>query len=292
MPANWASPTFAPDGRRLALDISDGKQSNVWIDDWAHDALSRLTVGPADDRNPVWTPDGRRIAFASTRGDQSTENLYWQRADGTGEVQRLTESQNNQFPESWYPDGKLLLFSEKNPQTDWDLMILSIAGGDVSGWTPGKPTPLLNGPFAEEGGVFSPDGRWLAYLSNESGQAEVYVRPFPSPGGKWQISAGGGENPHWSRARHELFYSTPDLRIMVAPYSVEGDGFRVDVPRLWSEGHFMPRPRPPNADWDLHPDGTRVAIAPVQQDHTTTQNKVVFVFQFFDELRRVAPIRK
>src|SRR5207249_3264593 len=89
--------------------------------------------------------------------------------------------------------------------------------------------------------TFSPDGRWIAYRSDESGRDETYVRPFPGPGGKWQISTGGGTNPTWSRTRHELFYGTPDQRIMVAPYTVEGDSFRAEKPRLWSEGRYTAR---------------------------------------------------
>jgi Tol biopolymer transport system component len=97
-PANWGNPHFSPHGRQLAMYINDGKQWDVWVYDWARDTLSRITFDAADDLIPLWTPDGRRITFASTRGDTSTSNLYWQRADGSGEVQRLTESKNNQYP--------------------------------------------------------------------------------------------------------------------------------------------------------------------------------------------------
>ena len=123
-------------------------------------------------------------------------------------------------------------------------MILPIDGDDASGWKPGKATALLNTlntPFAEGEPMFSPDGRWIAYLSNESGLREVYVRPFPGPGGKSQISTGGGENPTWSRARQELFYGTTDRRIMVVPYTVAGDSFRAEKPRPWSDGRYGQR---------------------------------------------------
>jgi serine/threonine-protein kinase len=160
-PANWSNPHFAPDGRRLALDIFDRNQSDVWVYDWARDTLSRLTSDPADDAKPVWTPDGRRIVFGSTRADKSTFNLYWQRADGTGEVERLTDSKNSQQADSWHPSGKFLSFAETNPQTGQDLMILPMEGGEASGWKPGKPTVFLNSRFAEREAIFSPDGRWL-----------------------------------------------------------------------------------------------------------------------------------
>ena len=250
---------------------------------------------PTDDVKPVWTPDGRRIVFASRRADKSTVNLYWQRADGTGDVQRLTESKNQQDPASWHPGGKFLAFWELNPQTGTDLMILPMEGDEASGWKPGKPTVFLNSPFNEREPMFSPDGGWMAYRSDESGRDEIYVRPFLGPGGKWQISTGGGTNPTWSRTRHELFYGTTDQRIMVAPYTVEGDSFRAEKPRLWSEGRYLARPLRTTSlrSFDLHPDGERFALAQVTETQTAAkQDKLVFIFNFFDELRRLAPVTK
>ena len=200
-------------------------------------------------------------------------NLYWQRADGTGGVQRLTESQNPQYPASWHPSGKFLAFTENPIQrvgaTGSDVWILPMEGDETSGWKPGKPTVFLNGLFAEDEPMFSPDGRWLAYSSNESGRFEVYVRPFPGPGGRWLISTSGGIFPTWSRKRSELFYSNTEL---------------------WSEAHFTPRPR--QRGFDVHPDGDRFALAPFVEPTTTRQDKVVFIFNFFDELRRIAPSTK
>jgi Tol biopolymer transport system component len=294
-PVNWANPQFAPDGRQLAMYIKEGTRSDVWIYDWARDTLSRLTLDAASNSFPVWTPDGRRIAFASTRADKSMLNLYWQRADGTGEVQRLTESKNSQVPVSWHPSGKVLAFEESNPQQS-NMMILPMEGDEASGWKPGKPTVLLKGPFRESWATFSPDGRWLAYTSDESGRSEVYVRPFPGPGGKLQISTSGGALPRWSRTRRELLYETvaAPLQIMVASYSIEGDSFQAAKSRLWADRHLMGRPA--GWDFDLHPDGERIALAPEMETRTpvTTakQDKLVFIFNFFDELRRIAPVAK
>ena len=291
-PANWSDPQFAPDGRKLAVDINDGRQNDVWIYEWERDRLTHLTFDPANDAKPVWTPDGRRIVFVSTRDKSGAANLYWQRADGTGEIQRLTESNNGQLPGSWHPSGKYLAFHETNPQTGNDILILPMEGDEASGWKPGKPTVFLKTPTNESEPMFSPDGRWLAYHSNESGRVEVFVRPFPGPGGKWQISAAGGAYPTWSRARHELFYTAPDNRIMVAPYTVEGDSFKADKPRLWSERITQTRPR--LRSFDLHPDGERfaVAAAPADTPADARRDKVVFIFNFFDELRRIAPVAK
>jgi serine/threonine-protein kinase len=237
---------------------------------------------------PVWTPDGRRITFASARAGNGTRNLYWQRADGTGDAERLAESKYLQLPGSWHPSGKFLAFFERNPQNlTPDLLILPMEGSEAAGWKPGKPTVFLSTPFNEVDPAFSPDGRWLAYRSNESGRSEVYVRPFPGPGGKSQVSANGvSMGPIWSRIRRELFYGAGDERIMVAPYVVEGDSFRPEKPRVWSEGRFAYR----LGALDLHPDGLRFAVlrtpqgrSEIQQDH------VVLILNFFDYLRRIAP---
>jgi serine/threonine-protein kinase len=289
-PANWSNLVFAPDGRRLALDIDDGKQTDVWVYEWERDTLTRLTFGPDISEKPVWTPDGRRIVFRLNRA--GALNLYWKRADGTGEVQRLTDSKISQGAWSWHPSGKFLAFHENNPQTRDDVLILPIEGDEASGWKPGKPTIFLNSPFSESGPMFSPDGRWLAYQSDESGRFEVYVQPFPGPGSKWQISTDGGGTPTWSRIRHELFYATRDYRIMVAPYTLQGDSFHAEKPRLWSEGRFVTRQRAgPVRSFDLHPDGNRFALAKAPEaDVEAKPDKLVFMFNFFDELRRLAPV--
>jgi serine/threonine-protein kinase len=293
MPANWSNPAFSPDGGRLAVDISDGKQTDVWVYDWVRDTLSRLTFDQTDDQRPVWTPDGQRIVFSSKRGDGQFLNLYWQRADGTGDAVRLTESKTSQFASSWHPSGKFLAFLDMNPQTISDLMILPMQGDESTGWRPGTPTVFLKTPFVESTPEFSPDGRWLAYLSNEAGRSDVYVRPFPGPGGKWQISTSAADDPMWSRTRPELFFAAaPGLRLMVAGYSVEGESFRADKPKLVSDTRFAVRPRPPSRDVALHPDGQRFAVAPLPDTNASARlDKVVFVFNFLDELRRIAPAK-
>ena len=177
-------------------------------------------------------------------------------------------------------------------------MILPMEGSEASGWKPGKATVFLNSPVQETQPAFSPDGRWLAYSAVEAGRSEVFVRPFPGPGGKWQISSGGGQNPTWSRTRRELLFATniPDNRLMSASYTVDGDSFRAEKARLWSEGHFIVRPLTagsPTRSFDLHPDGARVALAKAPDiDTAAKQDKVVFILNVFDELRRMAPAKK
>jgi serine/threonine protein kinase/Tol biopolymer transport system component len=290
-PANWTSIQFAPDGARLALQINPvGSGADIGVYEWTRDLFTRLLPDPGNRARPVWTPDGRRIVFGSTPGSQRTLNLYWQRADGVGDAQRLTESPYGHLPVSWHPSGKFLAFTELNPQTNFDLLVLPMAGDEASGWKPGKPIVFLNSRSDEREPVFSPDGRWIAYQSNESGRPEVYVRPYPGPGGKSQISTDGGVFPTWSKTAHELFFGTPTQQIMMAAYEVEGHAFRAEKPQLWSDARYQIRG--PFRPFDLHPDGKRFALAPAapgpggaRQDHVTV------IFNVFDELRRIAPNR-
>jgi dipeptidyl aminopeptidase/acylaminoacyl peptidase len=285
--SDWSSIHFSPAGDSVAMQIFDGAQWDVWLYEWTRDTLSRLTFDLADDEAPAWTPDGRRVTFASKRGDKKNENLYWQRSDGTGEVTRLTDRPLNQMPASWHPKGKLLAFVEQGAQTAWDIMLLTMEGDEGSGLKPSKPSVFLNSPAIELEPVFSPDGKWLAYISNESGGYEIYVRPFPGPGGKWQISSGGGVYPTWSKSRPELFYSaTSDLQIMTASYSTQGETFRAEKPKPWSEQRIVGRRV--NRHYDLHPDGRRIAAARVDETQFQARH-VTLIFNFLDELRRLAP---
>jgi len=294
MASNWSNPQFSPDGTRLAIDIAPlGASPDVWIYDWQRDTSTRLTFDPGLDLKPVWTPDGKRIVFSSSRSDQATLNLYWQRADGTGDAQRLTESKNNQFAASWSPDGRFLAFHEQSPQTGMDIMILPVDGNEASGWKIAKPTVFLSTMFAEQEPMFSPDGHWLAYFANDSGQGEVYVRPFPGPGGLQQISSGGGAWAMWSRTKPELFFtaSLTSPQIMVASYTTTADSFSADKPRLVAPTRSLARPR--LRPLNLHPDGQRFAAAPAQNPQAVgKQDKLVLIFNFFDELKRIAPAAK
>jgi Tol biopolymer transport system component len=286
VPGNYSAPDFSPDGRRLAMDISDGREQDVWIYEWATERLTRLTFGPAPDSRPVWTPDGKRIAF-SRQGRNGVRNLYWQRADGTGEAEPLTESENVQWLGSWHPDGRHLAFSEMATATARpDIMILEMEGSEEKGWKPGKITRFFESPYVDNLPAFSPDGRWLAYMSNQTGRFEVYVRPFPGPGGIWQVSTQSGRYPVWSRVRRELFFVSNDETIMVVPYTVEGREFRAERPRLWSEARV---PSSQRLFMTLHPDGERFALVMPLAPIEARRNKAVLVSNFFDYLRSVAP---
>jgi Tol biopolymer transport system component len=288
VPANYYTPAFSPDGKRLALAINDGKTSDIWVYDLSRDTLTRLTFA-GNNLSPIWTPDGQRITYVHAE-KVGAGDLYWTRADGTGSPLRLTETNNRKFPSSWHPGGKLLSFDQAtsgNTGSIYSTFTIGIEGNEKQGWHPGEIKPFLTSSFTEWESSFSPDGRWLAYDSNETGDYEVYVRPFPGPGGKWQISTGGGRYPKWSRTSKELFFRTLDSKIMATPYTVTGESFSPGKPQLWSSGQFTERLG--SVNFDLHPDGKRFAVLKVPAtSETSPANRVTFIFNFFDELRRKA----
>ena len=293
VPDFYLDPTFSPDGKRLALEISDGRRSDIWICDIARDGLTRLTFGADSNRLPIWTPDGQGITYVALEGGKSA--LYWKRADGSGDPQRLTRVLRiNKQRTRGNPNGKFLAFAQVSSETHhWDVMILPMEGDDKPGWKPGEPQGLLHGPYEQLSPAFSPDGHWLAYASNESGNFEVYVRPFPGPGGKWQVStgAGGGHFPKWSSNSKELFYLTASSsRIMVAAYRVSGSSFLAERPQPWSPARFLNLGLGPFTNFDLHPDGKRFAVIKTPGlSEGQPLDKVTFVLNFFDELRRKVP---
>jgi len=290
-PGNYSSPVFSPDGKHLALQIADGKQSDIWVYDLESDTLRRLTLG--GNSLPIWTPDGKRITYLSV--EKGVHITYWIPADGVGAAERLYESTYMQYGTSWRPDGRVLAFNHFTPATLWDIMTLNIEGDEKSGWKPGEFKAFVNSPVTEGDPVFSPDGHWIAYHTGaNTGSQELYVRPFPGPGRPLQISAGGGNAAKWSPNGRELFYNTTltkDSQMMVVNYTASIDSFHAGKPQLWSLAHFDARGYPPK--FDLHPDGKRFAVlkAPVTEQ-TAAANRVSFIFNFFDELRRTVPLKK
>jgi len=171
-------------------------------------------------------------------------------------------------------------------------MILPMEGDATRGWRPGTPTAFLSSPANEATPTFSPDGRWIAYTSNELGGAgDIYVRPFPGPGGPWRVSTAGGRFPRWSATAPELLFVQQDT-IMAARYAVVGDSFRADTPQVWSPLSIQ-AVAPGNSGYALHPDGKRVAAAAVADESEGVVNdKVVFFFNFGEYLKKIAPGNK
>jgi DNA-binding winged helix-turn-helix (wHTH) protein/predicted Ser/Thr protein kinase len=270
----YCYPELSPDGKEVAVD----DRQDVWVYDQQSDAMSRLTSGGAN-VCPIWSPDGQYIVFSS-----EGKGMFQARADGAGQPQRLTQGTTH-VPYSFTADGKRLAYGDwgaGNSQI-WTVP-LEDQGGRLKA---GKPEQFLKDSFADDHPSFSPDGRWLAYESNESEKIEVYIRPFPAPsagqGGKWQVSTSGGVHPHWSRNGRDLLYQSGD-KIMAASYTVKGETFVAGKPRVWIAklGGTM---------WDLAADGKSVLVAtPVESaEELKPEHQVVFLENFFDELRRRAP---
>jgi serine/threonine protein kinase len=294
---DYIYPRFSPDGTKLAVTVIDHTGRDIWVYDWKRDTLSRITFGPGASDAPVWTNDGRRIIYSSAQG-ANAPNLFWVRSDGTGAPEQLTEAKGAQFPSSISPDGKTLAFSQADASannTGWDIWTLSLDGSDKPGWKPGKPQVFLNTPFREDSPAFSPDGRWLAYSSDDTGIHEIYVRPFPGPGGKWQVSSGGGMFPIWSKNGKELFFRTTNqpYKMMVAAYRAVGNSFQNDKPQEWSPTTFEVRGN--TSVYDLAPDGKRFAVLKIPETSATSatkNDKFVLILDAFDELRHRVPTGK
>jgi serine/threonine-protein kinase len=276
-PGTYGVPSLSPDGQRLALGVSEGSGTDIWVYDWQRDTMTRLTF-TGNAFAPLWSPDGRYIVFRALG-----EGMSVTRSDGAGKPQQLTQSKNAQVPWSFMPDGKRLAFFENSSNTNlWTVPLES----DSSGFAAGKPEVFLQSPATEVFPSFSPDGRWIAYSSDESGTFQVYVRAFPDKGGKWQISNGGGTYPMWSRNGNELFFETLDNHIMVTAYAVKGDSFEADKPRMWSEKQLGGSVNNVK-NVDLAPDGKRiVALMPADTTEAEKVHNVIFLENFFDEVRR------
>jgi len=272
---------LSPDGRKLAFD--DG--ADIYVYDMERDTKTRLTFA-GNATLPIWAPDGTHLVFESVSDDVS---LYWIRSDGSGDPQLLLEDANSLAPWSFSPDGRHLAYHELGPDTGDDIWTLPLDLTDPDHPKPGKAEPFLRTPAYELVPRFSPDGRWIAYRSTESGSNEIYVRPFPaSSGGKWQISSGGGLYAFWSKDGRQLFYETQDNRIMVMDYTVDGDAFLPGKPRLWSDKQIF---YTGTSNMDMSPDGKRFAVFTLPQATAGEKSSVhiTMLENFFDEVKRKIP---
>jgi eukaryotic-like serine/threonine-protein kinase len=283
-------PRISPDGRTVAVAIWE-QETQIWQYDLSRDTLTRLTFEGSANFNPAWTADGKRITFDSNK--EGPLNIFWQLADGSGSMQRLTTSPYINAPMSWSSDGQLLTFTEVNPTTGLDVWVLRMADPSASSGQAPSPgsgqarsvQPFLRTPFNEGAARFSPDGRWLAYASDESGVFEIYVQPYPGPGGKWQISTEGGNEPVWNPNGRELFYRSGGK--MMAVDIATQPGFAAGKPRMLFEGRYEAPPFP-IANYDVSHDGQRfLMLKPSEQEAAPTQINVVL--NWFEELKRRVP---
>jgi eukaryotic-like serine/threonine-protein kinase len=277
-PRSYRNPRLSPDGRRVVVGLEQ-PEPQIWLYDLARETLARFTLEGDSNRNPVWTPDGKRIGFNSSRNNG---DVSWQLADGSGRPEEFSPT-GGALTSSWSPDGKLLASSVGDPTTGYDIWVVKMGDTDTTA------QPFLRTPFNEEAPQFSPDGRWLAYVSDESGRYEVYVQPYPGPGGKWQISAEGGTEPMWNHNGRELFYRSGNK--MIAVEITTQPSFSAGKPKLLFSGEYQPT-LVINANYDVSPDGQRFLMVKPSESAEAAPTQINVVLNWFEELKQKVPAGK
>jgi Tol biopolymer transport system component len=274
-PHEYYAPRISPDGQRVAIAVGVIPDTQIWLYDLGRETLTRLTFEGAANIGPLWTPDGKRIAYKGT-----ANRLFWQPADGSGSAEPMTSSElsQNNVPGSWTPDGQSLAFTQDAATRK--IWILPLKDG--------KPQPFGQGTSYETAPRFSPDGRWIAYDSRESGRDEIYVRPYPGPGGKWQISTEGGTEVVWNRNGREIFYRNGNK--MIAVDITSEPTFSAGKPRQLFEGSYIPTPLS-FPDYDVSPDGQRFLMLKAAEQ-TAAPAQINVVLNWFEDLKRRAPSGK
>jgi Tol biopolymer transport system component len=260
------------------------QESQTWLYDVSRETLTRFTFEGNYNPVSVWTPDGKRIVFESAK--EGPPNLFWQLADGSGGLERLTTSEYVNAPMSWSPDGHVLAYIEVSPTTGFDIWVLEMGDHSASSGQGRKARPFLRTRFNETTPRFSPDGRWLAYISDESGRFEIYVQPYPGPGGKWQISTEGGTEPVWNPNGKELFYRSGN-KMMAVDIGTQAS-FVAGKPRMLFEGLYVPPPVPIQ-NYDVSPDGQRFLMLKSIGSTEAAPTQINVVLNWFEELKRRVP---
>jgi Tol biopolymer transport system component len=262
-PDDYEDPAISPDGRSVTamrIDRMTGGAS-IWLSDSQQGAFRRLTAAGAFNHTPIWSPDGRRIVYEADRAGAS--DFYARQRSGTGADELLLSSNEQASLNDWSPDGRYVAYQMLSPKTKWDLWLLPLSGDR-------RPVPFLQTDANETTGRFSPDGKWMAYAADESGRSEVYVVPFPGPGGKWQVSSEGGAQPRWSRDGRELFYLAGDRKLMsvsIAP----GSTFAAAAPKTL----FQTRSRYTGGAYDVSPDGKSFVVNTLAEESAVPITVVV-----------------
>jgi eukaryotic-like serine/threonine-protein kinase len=271
-PRVYAAPRLSPDGSRIAVEIGDGDH-DIWVWDIHRRALTQVTAGPAIDQAPLWSVDGKRLFFTSTGGG-ILGRLFWQAADGSGGAEPLTESRNVRRPTAVLAHNGGVIYSEGS-----NLMLLTLK-------PPRSPAPILHTTGLEQFGVVSPDGRWIAFDSSDSGSSQVFVRPFPNVNdARFQISRDGGGQPRWSRDGRELFFLAADGTIMGADV-VRGPTWQASTPRPIVPRNVLADVSISLRTFDVTPDGQRFLVLKGSPDRAAAPPQVVVVQNWLDEINR------
>ncbi len=265
-PAEYGDFWPSPDGKRLVVTMPATRSGtpDLWIRDLTRGVTSRFTFNAGRNRAPLWSPDGRRIVFSSTR--KSVADLYVKDASGAGEEEVLLATDEEKFASDWSRDGGHLIFHSLGALTGWDVWALPVKGD-------GKPFPVVKTKFNEQGATLSPDGRFIAYFSNESGRPEIYVQEFPEPKSKWQLSTDGGREPFWRGDGREIFYLSLDSKVMSVPVDA-GATFSAGTPQPLFQARL--RIALQRAHYRPTPDGQRfLTVAPRGRDAILPTNVVL-----------------
>jgi serine/threonine protein kinase len=269
----YYGPRLSPDGTRLAVDFGDPDR-NVWTFDLRRGVKTRLSFG-AIDAAPVWSPDGSRIAFSPLSVGTGRSDILEKKSNGEGQNETLYAAQGNRIATDWSPDGQFILL-DNNYLTLSEIDVLPL-GGDR------KPYPFAKSQFAQRSGHFSPDGRWVAYTSRESGREEVYVAPFPGPGGKWEVSSTGGKMPRWRRDGRELYFFAEADTLMAAEVEASPNKFEVRIVRPLFRVNLAPEALERSGSFDVAADGTRFIISASSDE---AQPPVTLVLNWPAELKK------
>jgi Tol biopolymer transport system component len=263
---------LSPDETTVAIEMVDPQvdASDIWLMDTTRGVTSRFTFNPQAERFPLWSPDGNRLLFSSPRAGKPPA-LFHKASIGNSDEVLLVESDFNVQPNGWSPDGRLIVYSKLSPDTQRDLWTMPVRPESVDR----KAAPYLQTPFNEHSGQFSPDGRWMSYVSDESGRLEVYIRAFPDDGSKWQISTAGGVEARWRKDGRELFYVTREGALMAVALETRGD-FHAGVPqqlfkaRFYTTGAGVDRP-----SYDATRDGQRFLINSIAEEMASSPVTVI-----------------
>ena len=268
----YQQPRLSPDGTRVAVQIEE-QGNQIWLYELGRETLTRLTFDASQNETPIWTPDSKRVVFYSNK--EGPLNLFWQMADGSGGFERLTTSANAHAPGSVSSDGALLAFTEA-PGGSRDIWVLRLSDRTAQ--------PFIQTPAIEGAAQFSPDGRWMAYVSNESGRPEIYVQPYPGPGGKWQVSTErGGQEPVWNRNGRELFYRSGN-RMMAVDIATR-PAFTAGRPQMLFDRSYVSNQLPQTLPvYDVSPDGQRFLM--VKEGERPAAPPVEVVVNWTEHLKR------
>ncbi len=277
-PRQYSDPRLSPDGRRVAAHLQD-EENDVWVGELTRGTLTRLTLDRLEDETPVWSPDGRHVAYAASRAGL-IRGVYRRAADGSGLEELVWKSAEHTHVIEWSPDARALVIHSLHPTTGSNLLLLDLASRDAR--------PLMQSRFNERYGPLSPNGKWIAYSSDESGREEIYVQPFPALDARMQISTDGGTQPIWSRDGRELFYRSA-RDVMATMTSKASMAFSSPRP-LFTDRFERPQPDG-HITYDVAPDGRFLMIAALERADGAGRNELHVVLNWFEELKARAPTK-